>query len=364
MRQRALATLRGKRESPAASPSVVPSTLAVLQALPIEWLVVGQGFTIDAASEFALTLGITDAQRLTDRNLRAQVTAALRAGDVREADLDIGGAARGAPPRHVRVRVSRLDEQQAVILIEDVTHPLRVDAMRRDFIVNVSHELKTPVGALLLLAEAVRSSADDPGSLHRFVDRMQLEAERLSRLINDLTDLSRLQASEPLTDRREIPVARLFAEAGDSVRLLAAKRGIELVVGDTAGWCVTGDEEQLVTAVRNLLTNAITYSEPATRVTLSAQRAVDHTDLMVSDQGIGIPDSEQSRIFERFYRVDPARSRATGGTGLGLAIVKHIVAAHGGECFVWSKPGAGSTFTLRLRHGHLDTATSATDQVD
>lgn len=343
---------------------VAPSTLAVLHALPLEWLVVGQGFKIDAASEHASSLGIADAQRLTDRQLRAQVTRALREGGVCEAELDIGGASRGAPPRHARVRVSQLEAEQAVILIEDVTLPLRVDAMRRDFIVNVSHELKTPVGALLLLAEAVKSSSDDAESLHRFIDRMQMEAERLSRLINDLTDLSRLQASEPRLERRVVPVARLFAEAADSVRLLASNREVEIAVGDVSDWSVTGDEDQLVTAMRNLLSNAITYSPPATRVTMSARLVDDYIDLMVSDQGIGIAAVEQSRIFERFYRVDPARSRATGGTGLGLAIVKHIATAHGGECFVWSKPGAGSTFTLRLRHGHSDTAASALDPAD
>lgn len=364
MRDRALTALRGRREPSPTDSSVAPSTLAVLQALPIEWLVVGEGFRIEATSALATSLGITDAQRLTHRQLRAKVTSAVREGGVHEAELDIGGAPRGAPPRHVRVRVSKLQERQAVILIEDVTHPLRVDAMRRDFIVNVSHELKTPVGALLLLAEAVKSSAEDPESLHRFVDRMQMEAERLSRLINDLTDLSRLQASEPMTQRREIPVERLFAEAADSVQLLASTRGMEILIGDVADWKVIGDEDQLVTAVRNLLANAITYSEPATRVTLSAQLVDGNIDLIVSDQGIGISETEQSRIFERFYRVDPARSRATGGTGLGLAIVKHIATAHGGECFVWSKPGAGSTFTLRLRHGHFDTAVSAVDLAD
>ena len=332
--------------------------LAVLRALPLDWFVLASGFQIEAASEGAAVLGVSRGQRLTDTAVRGLVTRAVRSGEVSESELDIGGAGRGAAERHVRIRVCPLDVERAVVLVEDVTHPLRVDAMRRDFIVNVSHELKTPVGALLLLAEAAKSSMTEPHNLERFLDRMQTEAERLSRLINDLTDLSRLQTTEPSINRQTLHVTTLFAEAMDSVRLIAARNGIDLVAADVSDLSVHGDEDQLVTALRNLLLNAITYSPRDTRVTLSANVVGDRVDLAVSDQGIGIAESEQDRIFERFYRVDPARSRATGGTGLGLAIVKHIAAAHGGECVVWSKPGEGSTFTLRLRHGHLDATAS------
>lgn len=346
---------RARRTEQPHAPAVAESTLRVLRALPLDWMVVSDGFRIEAESERAGMLGISDKRRLTDKALRALLTRAVRDGAVRESELDIGGAVHGAPLRHVRARICPLDVERAVLLIEDVTHPLRVDAMRRDFIINVSHELKTPVGALLLLVEAVKSSADDPQSLHRFIDRMETEADRLGRLVNDLTDLSRLQASEPGARVDRIPVARLFAEAVDSVRLLAGSRNVEIVVADTGEATVEGDEDQLVIALRNLLSNAITYSPPDTRVTVAASTQEDRIDLTVSDQGIGIAEAEQERIFERFYRVDPARSRATGGTGLGLAIVKHICAAHGGECLVWSKPGEGSTFTLRLRPGHPDT---------
>lgn len=340
-------------------PAIAESTLRILRALPLDWLVVDDAFRIEAESDHAGMLGISDAGRLTDKALRAQVARAIRGGDVQEGELDTGGALRGAPMRHMRVRACPLDVGQAVLLIEDVTHPLRVDAMRRDFIVNVSHELKTPVGALLLLAEAVKSSADDPENLRRFIDRMGVEAERLGRLITDLTDLSQLQAPEPSRHMGCVPVWRLFAEATDSVRLLANSHNVEIVIADTGDTQVHGDEDQLVTALRNLLSNAIAYSPPDTRVTVAATIQDDRIDLTVSDQGIGISEAEQNRIFERFYRVDPARSRATGGTGLGLAIVKHICAAHGGECLVWSKPGEGSTFTLRLRRGHPDPTASS-----
>ena len=354
-----LGALRKRTAQQDAETGVAASTLAVLQALPLDWLVVGENFAVEAQSDSVAALGISNTKRLHDRALRTLVTQAVRTGEVRESELDIGGAGTGAALRHVRVRVCPLDAVQAVLLIEDVTHPLRVDAMRRDFIVNVSHELKTPVGALLLLAEAAKSAIDDPHSLHRFIDRMQTEADRLGRLINDLTDLSRLQSSEPSEQMESIAIAGLFAEAADSVQLLANNRKVEVVIADVGDLRVEGDEDQLVAALRNLLANAITYSPADTRVTMSATQNEERIDLMVSDQGIGIPESELERIFERFYRVDPARSRATGGTGLGLSIVKHICAAHGGECVVWSKPGEGSTFTLRLRHGHVDAALSA-----
>lgn len=327
---------------------IAGSTLALLRALPMEWLVVGPGFAVEAAPEHSAHLGLQRAGTLVNRELRAAVTAALRGGGVSELELDLGGSAGSSAPRRARVRATAVGPQQAVVLIEDVSHPIRVDAMRRDFIVNVSHELKTPVGALLLLAEAARSCTDDAERLNRFVDRMQMEAERLSRLINDLTDLSRLQAAGPTPFDECVRVDALFAEAADTVRLLAANRSIEIVVGGAAELCVRGDNEQLLTALRNLLTNAITYSPEGTRVRLSAQADEEIVELRVSDQGIGIAEAEQERIFERFYRVDPARSRATGGTGLGLSIVKYISTSHGGECLVWSRPGEGSTFTLRL----------------
>lgn len=337
---------------------IAASTLALLQTLPLEWIAVGPGFSIEASSARAADFGLVRAGALSDRKLRAAVTAALRSPEAPELELDLGGAARGAAPRQVRVRATAVGVEQVILLIEDLSHPLRVDAMRRDFIVNVSHELKTPVGALLLLAEAIKASTDDRETLLRFVDRLQTESERLSRLINDLTDLSRLQASEPAPMDHAIGVDRLFAEATDTVRLLAHNRDIDIVIGDARGVTVRGDEEQLVTALRNLLTNAITYSPTHTRVRITARVVDGFAELSVSDQGLGIDTADQERIFERFYRVDPARSRATGGTGLGLAIVKHICTAHGGECLVWSQPGEGSTFTLRLPHA---TAASTSD---
>jgi two-component system sensor histidine kinase SenX3 len=185
---------------------------------------------------------------------------------------------------------------------------------------------------------------------------MQIESQRLSNLVSDLVDLSRLQSGDPLKDGDRVEVDHVVSEAVDATKLLAHAREIDVVVGDHGGGVVLGDESQLVMALRNLLTNAIAYSPTRTRVAVATRLDGNAVSISVTDQGIGIPDGEQSRIFERFYRVDPARSRITGGTGLGLAIVKHVCANHGGECAVWSVEGEGSTFTLRLPLAPVGTA--------
>ncbi len=331
-----------------ALPTVDPSTRAILDALPYAWMVVLDDYHVIEASDDVFTFHLASDQSLSDRGIRRLVTQSLRNGTPDEFDLELRGALPGAASRYIRVRVCPLGTRMCALLIEDVSHAMRVDAMRRDFIVNVSHELKTPVGALLLLAEAVKSASGDVVSQQRFVERMQTEAERLSRLVNDLSDLSRLQSDQVPARGNAVPVQRIVSEAIDTVRLLGQRRSIEFVTGDFQGLQVEGSEEQLVTAVRNLLNNAISYSPDHTRISVSGRASDGLVEISVTDQGIGISERDLERIFERFYRVDPARSRATGGTGLGLAIVKHICASHGGECTVWSKPGEGSTFTLRL----------------
>jgi len=236
-----------------------------------------------------------------------------------------------------------------LLLAEDQTESRRVDEIRRDFVANISHELKTPVGALALLAETVEEAADDPEAVLRFAGRMRQEAARLTDLVQDLIMLSRIQAAEPVPDPRPVVLDEVVAEAVDRCRMRASARGISLEVSGALGLTILGDEDLLVTALRNLLENAVSYSPDRTRVVITTRAASSWTaEISVSDQGIGIPERDRERIFERFYRVDPARSRATGGTGLGLAIVKHVTAAHGGNVTVWSQEGAGSTFTLRL----------------
>jgi two-component system, OmpR family, sensor histidine kinase SenX3 len=240
------------------------------------------------------------------------------------------------------------------LLLDDVTEARRLEAVRRDFVANVSHELKTPVGALTLLAEAVLDASDDPDAVQRFAGRIQHESARLGRLVRELIELSRLQGAEPLPGNDQVMVGALLDEAQDRTRLAAEKAGISVLARCPDDLLVRGNENQLTMAITNLVDNAIAYSPRGTRVAVSARTAEDPdhrrpcVEISVSDQGMGIAESELTRVFERFYRVDPARSRATGGTGLGLAIVKHVATNHGGTVSVWSVEDAGSTFTIRL----------------
>ena len=212
----------------------------------------------------------------------------------------------------------------------------------------MSHELKTPVGALSLLAEAILTATDDPEQVRHFAERMQIEAGRLANLVQDVIDLSRLQGDDPLTHAEVVDVDELILRAVDEVRTIAAAREVDFLFGEPSTASVFGDRGQLQTAIRNLLTNAVNYSPPGTKVALSARVTDGIVGITVKDQGIGIPANDLDRVFERFYRVDQGRSRATGGTGLGLSIVKHVCQNHGGEVTVWSEVGVGSTFVLRL----------------
>ncbi len=249
-------------------------------------------------------------------------------------------------------RVAPLGSRLVLLLVEDLTEARRIEAVRRDFVANVSHELKTPVGALSLLSEAVMDASDDPEAVQRFAGRMQIEATRLTNLVQELIDLSRVQNDDPLEDAEPVPVGELVAEAIDRCRHQAGTKEITMAAAGAADLRVWGNRGQLAAALGNLVENAVNYSPARTRVGIAvrsvAQPGGDLIEIAVTDQGIGISDKDKERIFERFYRVDPARSRATGGTGLGLAIVKHVAASHGGEVTVWSAEGQGSTFTLRL----------------
>lgn len=248
----------------------------------------------------------------------------------------------------LRVRAAPMSAGAVLVLIEDLSEAARVDHIRRDFVANVSHELKTPVGAISLLAEAISDARDDPGLVGSFAERMRSEANRLANLVSDLMDLSRLEDSDPMGSAVPVAVDALVARACDDNNELASRRGIRFVVGGTPDLQVRGIESHLLAALRNLIDNAVNYSPEGTTVAISKTTDGQTVSVAVTDQGIGIPRAELERIFERFYRVDPARSRNTGGTGLGLAIVKHVCANHGGDCTVWSKPREGSTFTIRL----------------
>lgn len=239
------------------------------------------------------------------------------------------------------------------LFLEDLSRSRLVDAVRRDFVANVSHELKTPVGALALLAEAIVAGYDsDPAEVRHFAERMKHESSRLARLVQDLIDLSRLQGADVTTDPEAggtVGLAEVIGEAIDRSRLAADARHITVRTEDARGFTVHGSEAQLVTALTNLVDNALAYSPEHTEVIITVRAGDDGVAaLSVTDQGVGIAEADLSRVFERFYRADPARSRETGGTGLGLAIVKHIATNHGGGVRVHSVPGQGSTFTLLL----------------
>jgi two-component system sensor histidine kinase SenX3 len=222
--------------------------------------------------------------------------------------------------------------------------------VRRDFVANVSHELKTPIGAVTLLAEALDSAADDPDQVRRFASRLTSEAARLAQITREIIDFSRIQSRDPLHEPRPVLLDDVLNAAVDRNRVLADTKAIDVVVGKRSGIHVLGDETLLTTAVHNLVANAVQYSAPSGHVGIGVRSRDGVVEISVTDQGAGIPEDEIDRVFERFYRGDPARSRQTGGTGtgLGLSIVKHIAENHGGEVRVWSRLGRGSTFTIRL----------------
>ena len=336
---------------PAALPPGVASVLAVLSSSAV---VLDNEDRVLQASAAARAFGLVSGDQLVVQELVALARQVRRDGEIREGELDVSTTGVNRRVTSLAVRAAPLDAAVGggglvLLLVEDQTESRRVEEVRRDFVANTSHELKTPVGALALLAETVEDAADDPEAVRRFASRMRQEAARLTNLVQDMITLSRIQAAEPIPDPVPVKLDAVVAEALDRCRMKASARGIELVAVGEHGLSVLGDEDLLVTALRNLLENAVAYSPDKTRVDVATRQAADDAvEISVADQGIGIPERDLERIFERFYRVDPARSRATGGTGLGLAIVKHVTAAHGGKVTVVSSEGAGSTFTLSL----------------
>jgi two-component system sensor histidine kinase SenX3 len=247
----------------------------------------------------------------------------------------------------VFARVAPLGKDLTLVLVEDRTEARRVEEVRRDFVANVSHELKTPVGAMMLLAEGVLDAADDQEAVRRFAGRMQVEGQRLATLVSSIIELSRVQDDDP-AGADAVDVAGLVARVVEENTVEATTHDIAVVAQVAPGLAVRGSAGQLALALGNLVSNAVAYSPSGARVLVTATQVDTRVELSVVDQGSGIPPEEVDRIFERFYRLDPARQRSTGGTGLGLSIVKHVAASHGGEVRVRSVPGDGSTFTLSL----------------
>jgi two-component system sensor histidine kinase SenX3 len=334
------------RTPQAPEPLVPPGVAAVLSVLRSSALVVGADDEVLKATAPAHMMGLVEGTRVEVPELMDLIREVRRDGQIREEELALRPS-RGQR-RHVAARVAPLGGRLVLVLVDDRTRERRVDAIRRDFVANVSHELKTPVGALNLLAEAVAEAADDPEAVQRFSARMRTESERLTRLVQQIIELSRLQGDDPLERVDPISVEMLAERAIDRVRVDAADKDVSVEFVGDEGLHVMGNAEQLIVALGNLVENAVAYSETGARVAVSARTDDNHVDIVVTDHGVGIPADEIDRIFERFYRVDPARARATGGTGLGLSIVKHVAATHGGQVRVWSVEGEGSTFTIML----------------
>jgi two-component system, OmpR family, sensor histidine kinase SenX3 len=337
---------RQQHGAPAEDPVVPVGVAAVLSVLRSSAVVVDDADVVLKASAPAYAMGLVRGTSLLSTDLADLVHQVRRDGQIRETELLMDRP--GRPSRHVTARVAPLGSRLVLALVEDRTRERRVEAVRRDFVANVSHELKTPVGAIRLLAEAVHDAADDPEAVKRFSDRMLTESDRLSRLVQQVIELSRLQGDEPLEQPLPVDLDEVIKVAVDTSAIDADSKRISIVTGGVSHLQVLGSEEQVTAAVANLVANAVSYSEDDATVLVSTKADEGMVEISVVDQGIGIPAVEIDRIFERFYRVDPARHRSTGGTGLGLSIVKHVAATHGGDVRVWSLEGQGSTFTLAL----------------
>ncbi|MGH3439209.1 MAG: sensor histidine kinase [Sciscionella sp.] len=306
----------------------------------------------------AVELGVVRDNRADDRARKAAEQVAAT-GEPVEFDLS-PLSSKGRQPSAVRGEASRLVDEFVVVNVADESDSARLEATRRDFVANVSHELKTPVGALALLAEAVLGCVNEPEEVRRFSEKIRHEATRMGTLVTELIALSRLQGAEPLPDLNVVDVDAIVAEAHGRTTLAAESAGIEVTTDAASGLLLRGDRMLLVTALSNLVENALSYSAAGSPVSISRRPSGGFVEIAVTDRGIGIAPKHQQRVFERFYRVDKARSRVTGGTGLGLAIVKHVAANHGGEVALWSEPGVGSTFTMRIPAVQQATTTSGT----
>jgi two-component system sensor histidine kinase SenX3 len=317
--------------------------------------VVGRAFVVvDAvdgvvrASPAAYAYGLVRGHTVVHKELLDMTAGVRRDGVILEKKLELPRGPLGQGTIIVQVRAAMLGEEYIVLLADDRTEITRTEEIRNDFVANVSHELKTPVGAISLLAEALESSADDEQAVRRFAKRMHKESGRLAALVQDIIELSRLQGASVSQEGKAVDINTVITEAVDRSQLPAESKNIRIVVGDRVEATVFGDRDLLVTALRNLIDNAIRYSPENTRVGVGVRSKEGLIAVSVTDQGEGLAPEDQERVFERFYRVDAARSRHTGGTGLGLSIVKHVASNHGGEVTLWSRPGQGSTFTLRL----------------
>jgi two-component system sensor histidine kinase SenX3 len=329
--------------------SITPALIAVLNSLNRESIILDSSGKIIFETSKTSLLNLVSEGKVTSEELSALVRVVRRTGKSQEGSIEVARGPIGKGKRELQITATLISPDGAVlILVDDEGEKQRVDAVRRDFITNISHELKTPIQALTLNSDALLEVKNEPDKVILFANKIKTQANRLNDLVQEIINLSKLQDSDPLDMADQVEVIDVINEAVDQCEAVAEARNVLIDVGEVDNSTVIGNHNQLVMAVHNLVENAINYSSDKTRVTISTKVDSQIIEILVKDQGIGIADENLDRIFERFYRVDPARSRATGGTGLGLSIVKHVVKNHGGEVKVWSAPGVGSTFAIRL----------------
>ena len=295
----------------------------------------------------AKSTGLVEYRRLIHPELNELANRVRESGQAEEMEAELPIGLRGTSA-YVSAKAAKLNDGYVILLVDDRTDSIRLDEMRRDFVANVSHELKTPVGAIGLLAETIKDATDDPEMVKKFAGSMVKESKRLANLIQDIIQLSRVQSSDVSTKANLIDINAVVSEAVDRTEFLAEKNNISVRYLEFEKTFILGDFELLVTAVKNLIENAIVYSDSGAQVGVGVKVVGNNVEIAVTDSGIGIALEEQPRVFERFYRVDQSRTRETGGTGLGLSIVKHVAIKHLGEVRLFSKLGLGSTFTLCL----------------
>lgn len=333
-------------DAPELLPEILITTLLALQS---DSLILLPGEVPIFQSAGVSNFGVVRENRVVSEELLALVRVVRRTSQLHRGAIELPRGPIGEGKRELTVTVAPLNESGMIlVLISDESEYQKVDAIRRDFVANISHELKTPIGALSLLSEAVLGAKNDPEAVVKFASKMQKESRRLTDLVQEIINLSRLQGNDPLISAYAVDVEDIIREAVNQCQTSAEGRNIEIVLGEISNTTILGDRDQLIMAFQNLIENAINYSPENTKVSVSASIIEGLVEISVADQGIGISESELERIFERFYRIDPARSRETGGTGLGLSIVKHVALNHGGDVKVWSKMNVGSTFALRL----------------
>ena len=323
------------------------SATDLLDVLPVPGLLLDGVNYIVAATNSAQALGFKPDSQMLQSQLAGLAAEARRTGEASTAELEIKAGLQDEA-NWVSARAVLTADSKVLLTIEDLTESKRLDETRRDFIANISHELKTPIGAISLLSEALIEAEGDPGMVKKFAGDLHREAIRLAALVQDIIELSRLQGAEVVRNAQLLDLAALIADAVDRNAFLAETRRVKIKVDAPKGLRVLGDQEMLVTALKNLIENALVYSDEGSQVGIGLRQKYGIAAIAVADSGVGIAAEHQERIFERFYRADPSRSRQTGGTGLGLSIVKHVALKHRGDVQLFSQPGVGSTFTFRL----------------